>query len=442
MNCISPYHDISRPLKASFFTLGCKLNFAETSAIGKMLRERGFEKAAEGETPDICVINTCSVTETADKKDRRLIRSLASRFPDATIVVTGCYAQLKPDEAAAIPGVDIVLGSNEKLRISEFIDRWLESRSQIVTTTPPLEIREFRHSCERGDRTRFFLKVQDGCDYFCTYCTIPFARGRSRSGSIDSLVAQAQTAADSGAREIVLTGVNVGDFGKGRSDTFFDLIRELDRVDGIDRFRISSIEPNLLSDEIIDWVARSRSFMPHFHIPLQSGDDDVLRLMRRHYDTALFRHRVERIRAAMPDAFIGVDLIVGARGETSGRYASSRAFVESLDISRLHVFPYSERPGTRALQLDEAVVAQETKHQRARDMIVLSDAKLDSFSRRFVGTVRDVLVEHRSSAGVMHGFTDNYLRVRLDDNPDMYNRLVPVLLTSVDGEEMCGEIVS
>lgn len=434
--------ELLAPLKVLYHTFGCKLNFAETSTLAEMLAAKGFVTARRGEIPDIVVVNTCSVTQEADKKCRQVIRSLSRRYPGAAIMVTGCYAQLKPQEVSSLPGVAIVAGSNRKLELAAFIDRWLADRASRVEVEPARDIRDFVPSCSRGDRTRYFLKVQDGCDYFCTYCTIPFARGRSRSGSIDSLVAQAQTAADSGAREIVLTGVNVGDFGKGRSDTFFDLIRELDRVDGIDRFRISSIEPNLLSDEIIDWVARSRSFMPHFHIPLQSGDDDVLRLMRRHYDTALFRHRVERIRAAMPDAFIGVDLIVGARGETSGRYASSRAFVESLDISRLHVFPYSERPGTRALQLDEAVVAQETKHQRARDMIVLSDAKLDSFSRRFVGTVRDVLVEHRSSAGVMHGFTDNYLRVRLDDNPDMYNRLVPVLLTSVDGEEMCGEIVS
>ena len=434
--------ELLAPLKVLYHTFGCKLNFAETSTLAEMLAAKGFVTACRGEIPDIVVVNTCSVTQEADKKCRQVIRSLSRRYPGAAIMVTGCYAQLKPQEVSSLPGVAIVAGSNRKLELAAFIDRWLADRASRVEVEPARDIRDFVPSCSRGDRTRYFLKVQDGCDYFCTYCTIPFARGRSRSGSIDSLVAQAQTAADSGAREIVLTGVNVGDFGKGRSDTFFDLIRELDRVDGIDRFRISSIEPNLLSDEIIDWVARSRSFMPHFHIPLQSGDDDVLRLMRRHYDTALFRHRVERIRAAMPDAFIGVDLIVGARGETPGRYASSRAFVESLDISRLHVFPYSERPGTRALQLDEAVVAQETKHQRARDMIALSDAKLDSFSRRFVGTVRDVLVEHRSSAGVMHGFTDNYLRVRLDDNPDMYNRFVPVLLTSVDGEEMCGEIVS
>jgi len=434
--------ELFAPLKVLYHTFGCKLNFAETSTLAEMLAAKGFVTARRGEKPDIVVVNTCSVTQEADKKCRQVIRSLSRRYPEAAIMVTGCYAQLKPQEVASLPGVAIVAGSNRKLEMAAFIDRWLADRASRVEVEPTRDIRDFVPSCSRGDRTRYFLKVQDGCDYFCTYCTIPFARGRSRSGSIDSLVAQAQAAADAGAREIVLTGVNVGDFGKGRSDTFFDLIRELDRVDGIDRFRISSIEPNLLSDEIIDWVAQSRSFMPHFHIPLQSGDDDVLRLMRRHYDTALFRHRVERIRAAMPDAFIGVDLIVGARGETPGRYASSRAFVESLDISRLHVFPYSERPGTRALQLDEAVVAQEVKHERARDMIALSDVKLDSFSRRFAGTVRNVLVEHRSAAGVMHGFTDNYLRVRLDDNPDMYNRLVPVLLTSVDGEEMRGEIVS
>ena len=430
MNCISPYHDISRPLKASFFTLGCKLNFAETSAIGKMLRERGFEKAAEGETPDICVINTCSVTETADKKDRRLIRSLASRFPDATIVVTGCYAQLKPDEAAAIPGVDIVLGSNEKLRISEFIDRWLESRSQIVTTTPPLEIREFRHSCERGDRTRFFLKVQDGCDYFCTYCTIPFARGRSRSGRIEDITAIARQVAAEGGKEIVITGVNIGDFGRDSGEKLIDLLKSLDSVEGIERYRISSIEPNLLTEEILEWIANdARAFMPHFHIPLQAGSDAVLRLMNRRYDTALFRSRIELIRKLIPDAFIGVDVIAGARGETDGEWLKGRDFIESLPVTRLHVFPYSERPGTKALMIGHNV-SQEEKHRRTAELMKISEIKHREFVLSHKGADARVLWESPSHGGrLMHGFTENYIRVEAPYDPDLINSVTPVLLT-------------
>ncbi len=445
MNCISPYHDISRPLKASFFTLGCKLNFAETSAIGKMLRERGFEKAAEGETPDICVINTCSVTETADKKDRRLIRSLASRFPDATIVVTGCYAQLKPDEAAAIPGVDIVLGSNEKLRISEFIDRWLESRSQIVTTTPPLEIREFRHSCERGDRTRFFLKVQDGCDYFCTYCTIPYARGRSRSGKTTELVELARDAARQGGREIVITGVNIGDFGRDTGESFFDLLRHLDEVEGIERYRISSIEPNLLTQEIIEWTAReARAFMPHFHIPLQSGSDKVLRLMNRRYDTALFRSRIELIKELIPDAFIGVDIIAGARGETPEEWEKSLAFADSLPVSRYHIFPYSERPGTKALQLD-TVVSQQEKHRRVALLQEVSDHKMRDFQTSFIGTRRPVLWEAGNGTDLMSGHTDNYIRVEAPFREDLINKVEVATLLGIiphDPESMEGSLLA
>ena len=431
MNCISPYHDISRPLKASFFTLGCKLNFAETSAIGKMLRERGFEKAAEGETPDICVINTCSVTETADKKDRRLIRSLASRFPDATIVVTGCYAQLKPDEAAAIPGVDIVLGSNEKLRISEFIDRWLESRSQIVTTTPPLEIREFRHSCERGDRTRFFLKVQDGCDYFCTYCTIPYARGRSRSGRITDITDIARQVADEGGREIVITGVNIGDFGRDTGESLLDLLRSLDSVEGIERYRISSIEPNLLTEEILRWIAsEARAFMPHFHIPLQAGSDAVLRLMNRRYDTALFRSRIELIRRLIPDAFIGVDVIAGARGETEEEWRRGLEFIESLPVTRLHVFPYSERPGTSALRIGH-IVSQEEKHRRVSELMRVSAEKHAAFVSGQTGREARVLWESPSHGGrMMHGFTENYIRVEAPLEPELINTVTGVTLSA------------
>lgn len=420
-------------LKALYHTFGCKLNFAETSTIARTLAERGIRRVSGGETPDIVVVNTCSVTEEADKKCRQTIRSLHKRYPDAAILVTGCYAQLKSDEVAALPGVAVVAGADRKMDLAEFLDRYTADRQQVTEVSPTKDIRQFRPSCSRGDRTRYFLKVQDGCDYWCTYCTIPMARGRSRSGTIDSLVAQTAGAAAEGGREIVITGVNIGDFGKGRADTFLDLIRELDRVEGIDRYRISSIEPNLLTDEIIDFVAGSRAFMPHFHIPLQSGDDTVLRLMHRHYDTALFAHKIELIRRAMPHAFIGVDLMVGTRGETPERFEASRAFVESLDISRLHVFPYSERPGTRALQLDQPV-SQRDKHLRTSVMLALSEAKWADFAGRFTGTVRPVLLEHpRGDGRPMAGFTDNYLRVEVPAaDPSLDNKIIGVRIDSVD----------
>ena len=330
-------------LKASYHTLGCKLNFSETATISSMLEQKGIEKAGKGEKPDICVVNTCSVTGNADKKGRQLIRSLATKYPDASIIVTGCYAQLKPDEVAALPGVSLVLGSNEKLRISQYIDSWLENNGKNVEVTPSLTITEFLPSCERGDRTRYFLKVQDGCDYFCTYCTIPFARGRSRSGSISSLVEMAKEVAEKGGKEIVITGVNIGTFGKDHGEDFFSLIKALDKVDGIERYRISSIEPNLLTDEMLEWIAKeARAFMPHFHIPLQSGSDKVLKLMNRRYDTSLFASRINKIRELIPDAFIGVDIIAGARGETPEEWEKSLSFAKSLDVEKFHAFPYSE----------------------------------------------------------------------------------------------------
>ncbi len=394
-----------------------------------------------GETPDIVVVNTCSVTDVADKKCRQAINRFARLYPEAVIVVTGCYAQLKSDEIAAIHGVDIVAGTDRKLELLDYLDRWLENRRTESYITPLTDIRKFDPSCSRGDRTRYFLKVQDGCDYWCSYCTIPKARGRSRSGTIESIVDQARQVAEEGGREIVLTGVNIGDFGKGRDDTFFDLIKALDNVDGIERYRISSIEPNLLTDEMIEWVASSRRFMPHFHIPLQAGSDEVLRLMRRHYDTALFRHRVERIREVMPHAFIGVDLIVGARGETDELFERSRDYVESLDISRLHVFPYSERPGTRALDIDY-VVPQEVKHRRTNVMLRISEHKLADFASRFSGTVRPVLLEHQRPRRPMTGFTDNYLKVEVKPVAEYANKVVPVMLGEVidNGDMMKGRI--
>lgn len=433
-------HTIFSSHKALFHTFGCKLNFAETSTVARTLAEHGITRCQRGDVPDIVVINTCSVTELADKKCRQTIRSYARRYPDAAIVVTGCYAQLKSSEVAALPSVAVVAGNDRKGELAAYIEQWLATRRPATMVTPHKDIRTFTPSCSRGDRTRYFLKVQDGCDYFCSYCTIPMARGRSRSDTIDNLVEQACQAAKEGGKEIVITGVNIGDFGKGRSDTFFDLIRALDQVDGIERYRISSIEPDLLTDEMIEWVAQSRAFMPHFHIPLQSGSDTILELMRRHYRTDLFRHKVEAIREAMPHAFIGVDLIVGARGETADLYVQSHDFVESLDISRLHVFPYSERPGTRALDIDH-IVDQHDKHLRTREMIAISERKLDAFASQFVGDVRPVLIEHRDKDGMMSGFTDNYIRVQIPADSSLANTVVPVRLTQWQGELMKGEIV-
>lgn len=413
-------------------TFGCKLNFAETSSVGRLLADKGFIRAIDGDRPDIIVVNTCSVTELADRKCRQAIRSLVRRYPDATVLVTGCYAQLKPGEVAAIPGVDIVIGTNAKARLAEYIERWDAGHTAINEVVPSKELREFVPACSADDRTRHFLKVQDGCDYYCSYCTIPMARGRSRSGSIDSLVAQAAKVAAEGGKEIVLTGVNIGDFGKGRTDRLIDLIRELDKVDGIERYRISSIEPDLLTDEIIGFVADSQRFMPHFHTPLQCGSDAVLKLMRRHYDSSLFADKVRAIRQAMPDAFIGVDLIVGARGETDAEFEVSRSFIEGLDISRLHVFPYSERPGTRALSLGGAV-SQADKQRRAAVMLRMSEEKLRGFASRFIGSVRPVLVEHARTDGKMLGLTDNYLRVEIDRDDSLANTVVPVRLVSIEG---------
>ncbi len=418
-----------------YHTLGCKLNFAETSTIGKILSDRGFHTTRAGEIPDIVVVNTCSVTELADKKGRQLIRRLVKKYPDALMVVTGCYAQLKGNEIAEIPGVDIVLGSEQKLEIARYIDEWRDKREQSVVITPHNMIRRFGASCSRGDRTRYFLKVQDGCDYYCSYCTIPIARGRSRSGSIESMVEQARQVAAESGKEIIITGVNIGDFGKGTDHNFFDLVKALDEVDGIERYRISSIEPNLLTDEIIEWVAQSRRFMPHFHIPLQSGCDEVLKIMRRHYDTALYASKIEKIRSIIPDAFIGVDLIVGMRGETPEFFEQSLQFCRSIDVSRLHVFPYSERPGTRALGIDYVVSPQE-KSLRAHKMLALSDEKLRNFTSRFIGTSRPVLFEQPPKGHPMHGFTDNYLRVETTYNPALVNNIAIASLDEIIGDEM------
>lgn len=415
--------------KAAYYTLGCKLNFAETSTIGKILSEQGIRKVRPGEKADICVINTCSVTELADKKCRQAIRRIGKQHPDAFIVVTGCYAQLKPEEVAHIEGVNLVLGAEQKLDILTYLEQWNRQsglNSQYFTT-PFKDIRKFMPSCSADDRTRHFLKVQDGCDYFCSYCTIPLARGRSRNGSIESLVKQAEEVARQGGKEIVLTGVNIGDFGKTTGETFIDLIRALDEVDGIDRYRISSIEPDLITDEAIDFVAKSKRFAPHFHIPLQSGCDEVLKLMRRRYDTALFRHKIEKIKEVMPDAFIGVDVIVGTRGETEAYFETAYRFIESLDITQLHVFSYSERPGTQALKIDY-VVDPKIKHARSQALLDLSERKLQAFYEAHIGKEADVLFEHTKKEGMMHGFTENYIKVERPYEASLVNRTCRIRL--------------
>lgn len=424
-----------RPLKALYHSFGCKLNFAETASVADAFAARGVSPVTGAETPDIIVVNTCSVTHEADRKCRTAVRSFNRRYPQALILVTGCYAQLHPEHFRDLPGVGIVAGVNDKLALVECAERYFAGKYQPLDVPEAKELREFMPSCSRGDRTRYFLKVQDGCDYWCTYCTIPKARGRSRSGSIEQIVGQARQVAEQGGREIVITGVNIGDFGHGREDTFLDLCRALDKVDGIDRYRISSIEPNLLTDETIAFVAESKRFMPHFHIPLQCGDDEVLELMHRRYNTALFRHKVEEIRRVIPHAFIGVDLIVGARGETPERFENSRRFVESLDISHLHVFQYSERPGTRALQIHHSVDPRE-KSRRSDVMLALSATKHAAFVHRFLGSSRPVLLEHSRPGHPLGGFTDNYIRVATTLGPEYDNSIVSLSLDSLqsDGE--------
>ena len=410
-------------MKIAFLTLGCKLNFSETSTFARTLYNMGVREAAKGEPADICLVNTCSVTEVADHKCRQAIHRLVRENPGAFVVVTGCYAQLESETVAAIEGVDLVLGANEKAHLIQYLsDRFVEKSSEGKASETSLhefhsvrtkDITTFQPSCSRGNRTRYFLKVQDGCNYYCTYCTIPFARGNSRNPSIESLVAQAKQAANEGGKEIVLTGVNIGDFGATTHERFIDLVRALDeQATGIQRFRISSLEPDLLSDELIDYCARSRAFMPHFHIPLQSGSDEVLRLMHRRYDTKLFAHKVEHIKEQMPDAFIGVDVMVGCRGERPELFDECYRFLEGLPVTQLHVFPYSERPGTRALTIPY-VVDEREKKRRAHKLLTLSDEKTHSFYDQHIGQEAEVLFEKAPRGKAMHGFTTNYIRVEL-----------------------------
>ena len=396
------------------------MNFSETSTFGKMLQQMGVQTAEKGEQADICLINTCSVTEVADHKCRQAIHRLVRENPGAFVVVTGCYAQLEPEKVAHIEGVDLVLGSNEKANLIQFLSDGFVKRDGCVgrdhiasfKTVKTKDIKSFAPSCSRGNRTRYFLKVQDGCDYFCTYCTIPYARGFSRNPTIASLVAQAEEAAREGGKEIVLTGVNIGDFGKTTGERFIDLVKALDGVEGIQRYRISSLEPDLLSDELIDYCAKSRAFMPHYHIPLQSGSDTVLKLMHRHYDRQLFADKIHRIKAVMPDAFIGVDVMVGCRGETPECFEETYDFLSQLDVTQLHVFPYSERPGTSALSIPY-VVGDQDKRQRSQRLLELSDQKTLAFYERHRGQEAEVLFEKAVRGRAMHGFTKNYIRVEL-----------------------------
>lgn len=408
--------------KAAYYTLGCKLNFSETSTFAKALQEMGVVTAEKGEKADLCLINTCSVTDVAEQKCRHVIHHMVRENPGAFVVVTGCYAQLKPETISKIEGVDLVLGSNEKANLVQYLnDAWTLSLQKGIEEGEHLhefhhvktkDIKTFQPSCSRGNRTRYFLKVQDGCNYFCTYCTIPYARGFSRNPSIASLVEQAEQAASEGGKEIVLTGVNIGDFGETTHEKFIDLVKALDQVKGIERFRISSLEPDLCSDELIEYCAQSRAFMPHFHIPLQSGSDEVLKLMHRRYDTALFAHKINLIKEKMPDAFIGVDVMVGCRGEKPEYFENCYDFLNSLPVTQLHVFPYSERPGTSALAIPYVVTDQERK-KRSHRLLELSEHKTQDFYAQYIGQEAEVLFEKASKGKAMHGFTKNYIRVEL-----------------------------
>ena len=445
--------------KAAYYTLGCKLNFSETSTFGQMLQEMGVRTVEQGEKADICLINTCSVTEVADHKCRQAIHRMVREHPGAFVVVTGCYAQLSGEAVGHIEGVDLVLGSNEKAQLIQYLSEAFVERSSKDTlplsaqppvfssqlspvsskvhTTRTKDIRSFAASCSRGNRTRYFLKVQDGCDYFCTYCTIPYARGFSRNPTIASLVAQAEQAARDGGKEIVLTGVNIGDFGRTTGEQFLDLVKALDQVEGVSRYRISSLEPNLLTDELIDYCAHSRAFMPHFHIPLQSGSDEVLRLMHRRYDTALFAHKIRLIKEQMPDAFIGVDVMVGTRGEQPEYFEACYEFLRGLDVTQLHVFPYSERPGTAALRIPY-VVSDADKKERSKRLLALSDEKTHAFYAAHIGQEAEVLFEKAPRGRAMHGFTRNYIRVELPaaEARDEYdNQLLKVRLGAFNADQ-------
>lgn len=415
--------------KVAYHTLGCKLNFAETSAIGKQLADKGFTRVRSGEEADICIINTCSVTDTADHKCRQAIGRLHRLHPSAKIIVTGCYAQLKPKEIAQIEGVSLVLGNHEKFDILSYLDNWDELDSSQIVCSNILKTKEFKPAISHADRTRYFLKIQDGCDYYCTYCTIPLARGHSRSGTITETVKMAEEIIANGAKEIVLTGVNTGEFGKRNGETFIDLLKELDNIDAEVRFRISSVEPNLLTEEIVQFVAGSKRFMPHFHIPLQSGSDEVLKIMKRRYTTADFADKIAIIRHHLPDAFIGVDTIVGVRGETEELFDKNVQFIQNLDFSQLHVFTYSERSDTKMLEIEHKVPIKERK--RRSDLLhKISDEKTIAFYEKQIGKTATVLWEgKRSSTETMFGFTENYIRLRKNYDKNLVNTFETVTIS-------------
>lgn len=416
--------------KASFYTLGCKLNFSETSSIARRFEEIGFQRVEFTEQADVVVINSCSVTAEGDKKTRNIIRQAVRKNPEATIVVTGCYAQLQPEAIQKIEGVDFIIGSSEKQNITAYLGSLNKKEQTEIHIHKPKEIKNYFHAYSFGDRTRSFLKVQDGCDYYCTYCTIPFARGRSRNDSIANTVAEAREIVAKGTMEIILTGVNIGDFGKSTGEDFIDLLRQLDQIEDLHRIRISSVEPNLLTDEIIEFAARSQRIMPHFHLPLQSGSNDVLALMKRKYKREVFESRVNKIKQEIPHAFIGVDIIAGTNGETDEFFRDSYRFIADLDVSQLHAFPYSERPGTKALEIKPVVPVDERK-QRTQRLIALSDRKTEDFYRQNLGSVHDVLFEEQKDKKSLSGFTDNYIRVETDYHENLENRIVQVKLENI-----------
>jgi len=425
--------------KVLFYTLGCKLNFSETSSIGRQLKEFGVEKVEEGEIADIIVVNTCSVTDQADKKCRQTIKKLAKRNPGAYVIVVGCYAQLKPEEVSAIEGVDLVLSVKDKFNVQKYVEH-IESRIDETLPCDIKDVADFHTSYSLGDRTRCFLKVQDGCDYFCTYCTIPYARGKSRNMSIEKTIDEVNSIAARGIKEIVITGINTGDFGKSTGESFFDLIKKLDELEGIERYRISSIEPNLLTDEIIEWVSKSKKFTPHFHIPLQAGSNEVLALMQRRYTTELFAHRVETIKKFMPNAFIGIDVIAGMMGETPELFEKSKEFIESLDFQQLHVFPYSERRGTKALEIDYVVPVGE-RRERGRELGELSEQRLKAFYEKYIGQKVKVLFEEDHNKDIMAGFSENYIRVEMPYQSDLINTIAEVKLIGIsDNGHLIGEL--
>ncbi len=415
--------------KVAFFTLGCKLNFAETSTIANSFTENGFKRVDFSDKADFYVINTCTVTNIANKKCRNAINKAIRKSPNAKIIVTGCYAQLKPEEISEMPGVDLVLGNNEKFDISNYLNN--SKKKDILTNTKDISC--FHHAFSLNDRTRSFLKVQDGCDYFCSYCTIPLARGKSRNAPIKEIIKEAEKLADNNVKEIVLTGVNIGDFGKSTNETFFDLIKALDKVDGIERIRISSIEPNLLTDEIIKFVAQSNKIVPHFHIPLQCGTNNLLKLMHRRYTTEFYSEKINTIKSIMPQACIAADLIVGVPGETEDEFNKAYQFVDNLDLSYLHIFTYSERENTLAITFDNKVPVN-IRRERSKILHELSEKKRLKFYKQHLNTFKNVLFESKNDGGKMYGFTENYIKVETPFNKQLINQIVKVKLNKINDD--------